>query len=213
MKALIVFCHPKPGSFNHAVLQAVTRELQAAGAEYRVADLYKDGFVPAMTRQEWECYEDTPETTCTTGEHVDNVRWCDTLIFIYPTWWFGPPAMLKGWLDRVLVPGVAFSMPTADNPTFGKNLTHISRIGLFTTCGASWLLTRYVGAPGKRTIMRGLKPLCHPKAKTAFAAHYRMDFSTPQSRARHLARVQAKMRRLIGRPARQRQSITQEQTA
>lgn len=213
MKALIVFCHPKPGSFNHAVLKTVTAELQAAGAEYRVADLYAESFTPVLSRQEWECYEDTQENTCATGPHVDSVLWCDTLIFIYPTWWFGPPAMLKGWLDRVLVPGVAFSMPTADNPTFAKGLTHITKLGLFTTCGASWLLTRYVGAPGKRTIMRGLKPLCHPKAKTAFAAHYRMDFSTPQSRARHLARVQAKTRRLIGKPAPARQTITQEQTA
>ena len=118
MKALIVICHPKPGSFNHAVLKTVSSELQEAGAEYRVADLYADGFTPILTRQEWECYEDTKENTCAIGEQVDNVLWCDTLIFVYPTWWFGPPAMLKGWLDRVLVPGVAFSMPTEDNPTF-----------------------------------------------------------------------------------------------
>jgi NAD(P)H dehydrogenase (quinone) len=42
-------------------------------------------------------------------------RWCDTLIFVYPTWWYGLPAMIKGWLDRVLVPGLAFLMPDGQN--------------------------------------------------------------------------------------------------
>jgi putative NADPH-quinone reductase len=107
--------------------------------------------------------------------------------------------MLKGWLDRVLVPGLAFLMPQAEGETIRPGLTHITRLGVFTTCGASWWLTRLVGAPGRRTLLRGVGLLCAPRKKTAFAAHYLMDSSTPESRAKHLANVARQMDRLIGR--------------
>jgi putative NADPH-quinone reductase len=109
--------------------------------------------------------------------------------------------MLKGWLDRVLLPDVAFLMPDAENRTIRPGLHHITRLGVFTTCGASRWLTWLVGAPGKRTLMRGVGFLCHPRRRTAFAAHYLMDSSTPASRAAHLARVNRAMDRLIGAPA------------
>ncbi len=90
-------------------------------------------------------------------------------------------------------------MPNDDSPTIRPGLQHIDRLGVFTTCGASWWLTTLVGAPGKRTLLRGIGFLCKKPLKTAFAAHYLMDSSTPESRARHLERVSNKMARLIGR--------------
>ncbi len=75
----------------------------------------------------------------------------------------------------------------------------MTRLGVFTTCGASWWLTLLVGAPGKRQLMSGVGWLCPPGKRTVFAAHYLMDSSTPASRKRHLARVAQKMDRLIGR--------------
>ena len=204
VKALLVYCHPSPASFNHAVLDTVRGELSAAGAEYRVIDLYAEHFSPALSLQDWHDYEDTSCNTARIASHVESLNWCNSLIFIYPTWWFGQPAMLKGWLDRVLVPGVAFTMPSDDNPRFGHTLKHINRLGLFTTCGASWWLTHLVGSPGRRILMRGLRALCHGRTRTVFAAHYLMDSSTPQSREKHLARVRQKMKVFIGKPVRQR---------
>ncbi len=200
MKALIVYCHPSATSFNHAVLETVTDELTQAGAETRVIDLYAERFQPSLTLEDWTDYEDTSCNTDRIGPHVESLQWCDALIFVYPTWWFGQPAMLKGWLDRVLVPGVAFTMPCPENKRFGHTLKHIKHLGVFTTCGASFWLTKLIGSPGKRILMRGLRALCHDKARTVFAAHYRMDFSTADSRARHLACVRKKMRKLIGAP-------------
>ncbi|MBO6673589.1 MAG: NAD(P)H-dependent oxidoreductase [Rhizobiales bacterium] len=200
MKALIVYCHPSATSFNHSVLETVTDELTQAGAETRVIDLYAERFQPSLTLEDWTDYEDTSCNTDRIGPHVESLQWCNALIFVYPTWWFGQPAMLKGWLDRVLVPGVAFTMPCEDNKRFGHTLKHIKHLGVFTTCGASFWLTKLIGSPGKRILMRGLRALCHDRARTVFAAHYRMDFSTSDSRTRHLARVRKKMRKLIGQP-------------
>ncbi len=214
MRALVVYCHPRPDSFNAAVRDVVVSKLEQAGAEVRISDLYAKGFQPVLTGPEWSEYLDCPKNTASVATEVEDLRWCDTLIFVYPTWWYGLPAMLKGWLDRVLLPDVAFHMPDAQNRTIRPGLRHITRLGIFTTCGASWWLTALIGAPGKRTLMRGVGFLCKPGKRVAFAAHYLMDGSTPESRASHLARVGAKMDRLIGnaspRKADARQTIPAE---
>lgn len=197
MRALVVYCHPKEGSFTSAVRDRVLARLAAAGAEVRVADLYRDGFQPVLTEPEWEGYLVSPDNLAAVAPDVASLRWCDTLIFVYPTWWYGLPAMLKGWLDRVLLPEVAFLMPDAMNRTIRPGLGHIARLGVFTTCGASWWLTALVGAPGRRTLLRGVGFLCAPGRRTVFAAHYLMDSSTPESRARHLDKVTERMDRLL----------------
>jgi NAD(P)H dehydrogenase (quinone) len=200
MRALVVYCHPTGDSFTAAVRDAVLGKLRAAGAETRLTDLYADGFRPVLTPAEWQGYLDCPANRGPVDRHCADVQWCDTLIFIYPTWWYGLPAMLKGWLDRVLLPDVAFLMPDGVNKTIRPGLRHITRLGVFTTCGASRWLTLLVGAPGKRLLTRGVGWLCKPGKRTVFAAHYLMDSSNGASRKRHLARVAAKMDRLIGRP-------------
>lgn len=197
MRALVVYCHPDGASFNAAIRDLVLQKLRGAGAEVRLLDLYARGFSPALTQAEWQGYLQCPGNAEPVAEDVAALRWCDTLIFVYPTWWYGLPAMLKGWLDRVLLPDVAFLMPDGANKTIRPGLRHITRLGVFTTGGASRLLTFIIGAPGKRTLMRGLGLLCHPRKRTAFAMHYLMDSSTPESRARHLDRVARQMDRLL----------------
>jgi putative NADPH-quinone reductase len=199
MRALVVYCHPTPDSFNAAIRDLVLAKLHAAGAEVRLHDLYAEGFHPILSAAEWKGYLACPQNCAAVDAQVADLRWCDTLIFVYPTWWYGLPAILKGWLDRVLLPDVAFLMPDGVNRTIRPGLLHISRMGVFTTCGASRLLTWVVGAPGKRTLMRGVGFLLKPRKRTVFVAHYLMDSSTPESRQRHLQRVAAKMEKLIGR--------------
>jgi NAD(P)H dehydrogenase (quinone) len=198
MRALVVHCHPRAGSFTAAVRDVVLDRLRAAGADVRLTDLYARGFDPGLSAAEHAGYADVPANRAPVAGDVADLAWCDTLIFVYPTWWYGLPALLKGWLDRVLLPGVAFAMPDGPGRAIRPGLTHVVRLGVFTTCGASWRMTRFVGAPGRRTILRGVRVLCAPRCRTAFAAHYLMDSSTPESRARHLARVVARMDRLTG---------------
>ncbi|MEM8579284.1 MAG: NAD(P)H-dependent oxidoreductase [Pseudomonadota bacterium] len=196
MRALIVFCHPKQDSFNAAVLGTVTAHLDQAGVEYRVRDLYRSNFMPVLSAGELDCYLDETCNADPVAQDVEDVRWCDALIFIYPTWWYGLPAMLKGWLDRVLLPGVAFIMPKGEGDNIAPGLTHIKRLGVFTTCGASFWLTTLIGAPGRRMLTRGVRSICAKGCKTVFAAHYLMDSSTDTTRARYLRQVEARMRRL-----------------
>lgn len=201
MRALVVYCHPDPASFSAAVRDRVLEHLRAAGAEIRLHDLYALGFQPCLSQSEWRGYLDSPTNRAPVADAAADLEWCDTLIFVYPTWWYGLPAMLKGWLDRVLLPDIAFLMPDGVNKNIRPGLARITRLGVFTTCGASRWLTFFVGAPGKRTLLRGVRLICARGCRTAFAAHYLMDSSTPESRAAHLNRVGRAMDRLIGRGA------------
>ncbi|TFL19368.1 NAD(P)H-dependent oxidoreductase [Jannaschia formosa] len=200
MRALVIHCHPKPDSFAAAVRDSVTDTLRRGGAEIRLRDLYAEGFQPVLTEAEWSGYLDSPANRDPVADHVADLQWCDTLIFVYPTWWYGLPAMLKGWLDRVLLPDVAFLMPEGPGETIRPGLRHIERLGVFTTCGASRWLTFLVGAPGKRTLMRGVGLLLKPRHRRVFAAYYLMDSATRPALEAHLARVADKTARLIGAP-------------
>lgn len=195
MRALLIYCHPSPESFNHAIAETVTDRLRRGGAEVRVLDLYAEDFDPVMTRPRWEGYDRGSPDHVALAAHVEALRWADTLVFVYPTWWYGPPAMLKGWLDRAMLPSVAFNLPETGPIT--PALTHIRRLAVFTTCGASRWLTWAMGSPGRRILLRGLRSCCAPTCRRHFAAHYAMDASTPESRARHLARVVRECDRML----------------
>lgn len=193
MRALVVYAHPRPDSYTAAIRDLILDRLKTSGAETRLCDLYAIGFDPVIGHDELGLYYEEPENRAELENHIDDLLWCDTLLFVYPTWWYGLPAILKGWLDRVFMPGVAFQMPSAEGAGISAGLTHISRLGVFTTCGASWWLTRIIGAPGRRTILRGVRYLCAKSCKTAFVAHYLMDSSTAESRAAHLGKVAQKL--------------------
>lgn len=201
VKALVVYCHPRPDSFTAAVRDQILARLATHGAQTRLIDLYAQGFNPVLTADAHRDYADAAVNQRGMEAAIADLQWCDTLIFVYPTWWYGLPAMLKGWLDRALVPGVAFVMPDATHKDIRPGLPQITRFGVFTSCGASWWLTWLIGAPGRRTLIRGVRFLCARRCKTVFAAHYAMDSSTPQSRAAHLSKVTTKLDRLLGRKA------------
>ncbi len=194
-RALVIHCHPDPDSFTAAIRDRVLARLAEAGAEVRLHDLYAEGFDPVLSRAEWRGYADSPANRAAVARQVADLQWCDTLIFIYPTWWHGLPAMLKGWLDRVLLPGVAFDV--AEGGPIRPGLRHVRALGVFTTCGASRWASFLTGAPGRRTLLRGLRMLCARRCRVAQASLYLIDTTTPAQRAAHLDRVSAAVDRLI----------------
>lgn len=107
MRILIVYAHPNPASFCHAILRTVESVLDDCGHEVRVKDLYAEGFNPVLSAAELGALNDgrVPEAI----DHEQSLlRWADGLVLVYPLWWFDRPAILKGWFDRVLTNGFAF---------------------------------------------------------------------------------------------------------
>ncbi len=194
MRILVVYCHPVPESFGAAVRDTVMRALGEGGHETRLIDLYAERFDPVMGCEERRTYNDMKSDQHPVPDHAAHLAWAEGLVFVYPTWWYGLPAMLKGWLDRVWTPEITFSI-SPDTKRIRPLMTHIRKLGVVTTCGAPRWWSYIVGHPGKRTIMRGMRALFARRCKTVFLAHYLMDVSTPQSRAAFLGRVERAMRR------------------
>ncbi len=195
MRALVVHAHPVAESFNRSLNELVCTTLQACGHEVRNIDLYSENFTPAMSAAERRHYHDEGNNLAPVRTHLEHLAWCNGLIFVYPTWWYSQPAMMKGWLERVLVPHATFIMPKGSKP-IQPLLQHIGCLGGVSTYGAPWLWTRWVGDPGRRIIMRGLRALVHRRARTFWAAHYKMDSSTPKSRAAFMVDVTRKLEAL-----------------
>lgn len=199
MKILVVSAHPVPESFNNAVRAAVLAQLADAGHEIRHTDLNSTGFDPVMTADERRAYHTAIVNEEPVRAHLDDLLWCELLVFVYPTWWYGLPAILKGWLDRVFIPHVTFKMPEPGKP-IRSNLTNVKGIAAITTCGSPWWwIELVIGNPGRRTLLRGLKSLAGFSCRTLWLCHYRMDHSTPQSRAAYLDKVGTRLARYLAR--------------
>jgi putative NADPH-quinone reductase len=195
MRVLVVHAHPSPTSFSRALADAAEAALRATGHDVTVLHLDDEGFRPAMTAAERVAYEtDEPILDPQVARHADLVRTTDALLFVYPTWWAAQPAILKGWLERVLVPGVGFSLDPRTNKV-RPALRHVRRLGLITTYGSSRPYVWLLGDPGRRIIMRAVGLLCHRRCRRTALGLYGMDTSTVEQRERFLREVTDAMRR------------------
>ena len=196
MKALIVYCHPLEGSLTAAIRDRVILGLTAAGHESKVIDLYAMGFDPVLSAQGRRDYH-TPEVNEeAVAEHLALLRWCEALIFVHPTWWYGPPAMLKGWLDRVWVPHATFVMPQRNRP-ITRVLTNIRVIAAVSTLGSPWWWWKGVMLePGRRMLLSAMRALCAPRSKTIWLALHSIDNTTQAQRQSFLDKVERRFRKL-----------------
>lgn len=195
MRAVVVYCHPIEGSFCSSLRDAACRGLRAAGHEVTLIDLAADHFNPVMTRDEWNLYNQS-------GVHVPSdvetyasaVRDAEILVFVYPTWWSSVPAQLKGWMERVLVPGIAFTFTSKNKLRPGlKKLKHVVVI---TTFGSPRLYVRLINDNGSRLFHRSLRTASPRFVRNRRLVHYKMDKSTPESRAAFQKKIETKLARL-----------------
>jgi NAD(P)H dehydrogenase (quinone) len=195
MNVLVVYCHPLADSYSAAVREAALAQLAADGHDVKLLDLYAMGFDPVLSAQERRDYHTPGRNEQGVGEHLAALRWCEGLIFIYPTWWYGPPAMLKGWLDRVWIPHATFGMPER-NKSITRMLTNIRVIGAISTLGSPSWWWWLMGMPGRRMLLTGLSVLCAPRCRTFWLGLHQMDSASAEERAGFLGKVRARLARL-----------------
>lgn len=196
MKVLLVVAHPCADSFTHACAAAAEKGLTRAGHTVETLDLYAIGFRTAMTREERVAYDtDDPILDPIVADHAARAKAAQAIVFVYPTWWSGLPAILKGWLERVLVPGVGFTF----DPASGKvkpGLTNIRRIVGISTYGSPRTYVKLINDNGRRIITRALRMSCGVRARTRWLSMYAMDTADDTDRRRHLERIESRMARL-----------------
>ncbi|HUF98434.1 MAG TPA: NAD(P)H-dependent oxidoreductase [Ilumatobacter sp.] len=188
MRVLVIYCHPDPASLVAAARDRALAGLATAGHDVRCTDLYAEAFQPEMTADERRDHAE-PGVASDLQHYADDLGWAEALVFVYPTWWSGQPAMLKGWIDRVWVAGVAWELPEGKN-VLRPLLTNIRRIVVVTTHGSSKLINSLEGESGKRTITRSIRAMCSKRTRTTWCALYGVDVSTPERRIKFLDNVE-----------------------
>ncbi len=196
MLALIVVAHPSTDSYCHALAARAEAGLSAAGHEVIVLDLYAMGFRVAMTAAERAAYHgDSPILDPVVAEHAALVQRAEAVVFVYPTWWSGLPAILKGWLERVMVPGVGFVLDERTNKV-RPGLGQMRRLVGISTYGSPRSYVRLINDNGRRIITRALRMSCGLRVRTTWLGLYAIDTSTPAAREEFLARVERDMAEL-----------------
>jgi putative NADPH-quinone reductase len=193
MRVLVVYCHPVETSFHAALHQEVLRNLRAAGHEVDDCDLYAEGFDPVLSREERLGYHDVPSNRIPLKPYIERLQWAEAIVFCFPTWCFGLPAMLKGYFDRLFMPGVAFDL--SDPANVKPMLTHIQRISAVVTYGRPRWVAWYMGDPPRKIVTRYMRRLTGKQARVDYHAHYHMNVATEPQLKRFMHRVGRAMAR------------------
>lgn len=188
-RAMILSAHPCGESFSQALHRAVVETLGKRGWQVDDCDLYAEGFQPVLTAEERRAYHDTAANTAPVAAYVDRLRAAQALVLVFPVWNFGFPAILKGFFDRVFLPGVSFRL---QDGKVVPNLQNIRRLAAVTTYGGTRLRAFLAGDPPRHIVNRAVWHVCRPD-RTRYLALYDMNRATDADRARFLSRVTSEM--------------------
>ncbi|TFF23225.1 flavodoxin family protein [Jiella endophytica] len=193
MRVLVVHAHPVETSYSAALNTIVLDELAKAGHAVDHLSLYGEGFDAVLSREERLAYHDVPDNlTDAIRPYVERVKAADALVFVYPVWNFGLPAILKGFFDRVFVPGVAFEMR-------GGQLVRVlppkKKIAVVTTYGGDRLRALLMGDPPRKVACRVFWTVFRPRRPVQYLALYDMNNNGPGKLDAFKARVARAMAR------------------
>jgi putative NADPH-quinone reductase len=187
MNVVVVLGHPSADSYCAAIFEQIILALESQSTHnvtaIRLAD---EKFATALSTIERMTYETvTPLINDETKRHAEVLLQAEALIFVYPTWWSGLPAQLKGWLERVFVLGVAFRFNK--NSKIRPNLQSIRHIIGVSTYGSPWRYVKLVNDNGRRTLTRAIRMSTGLRTRTMWCGIYALDTCTHQRREKFIA--------------------------
>lgn len=192
MNILLLYAHPVETSFHAALHGMIVERLTARGHVVDDCDLYAEDFDPRLTRAERINYQNLEQNIEPVRRYVERLKRAEGLVLCFPVWNYGFPAILKGFFDRVFLPGVSFRM--VDGKAW-PTLHNIRKIEAVTSYGGDRFRAMLMGDPPRKLIKRQLRSTVKPGAPVGFSAHYAMNLSTAASRDAFMARVAARMDR------------------
>ena len=191
MRVLVLYAHPVETSYQAALHRVVVETLAAGGHEVDDCDLYAEGFDPRLSRAERLAYHDPAPDRRGVQPYIDRLLAAEALVLVFPVWNMGYPAILKGFFDRVFLPGVSFRIAEGRVVTI---LDNIRRSAAVVTYGATRLRAWLAGDLARTAVTRVLRAQTLG-APQSYLAHYDMNRSSDATRARFLARVRREMER------------------
>jgi putative NADPH-quinone reductase len=195
MRCLVVIAHPLAGSLCHDLARCAIDTLTAAGHAVEVEDLYRDAFPPALTAAERRSYYGPRFDGDAVRQQIGRLRRAEGIVLVFPTWWFGFPAILKGWFDRVWAPGVAYDHASDLGP-IKPRLRTLDRMLAVTTLGAArWVDLLGLRQPVRRVLKIALVGACAPRCRFEMLSLYQAE--APEGG--RVERFRRRMRKALGR--------------
>jgi putative NADPH-quinone reductase len=159
MNTLILYCHPWEGSYNFAILKSITKGLEKRKVSYEILDLVLDGFNPVMTEADLAEYRKGAFVDPKVGEYQEKLMRAVEIIIITPIWWGMPPAILKGFFDKVFLPHWAYE--TTDSGLLQGKLTHIKKATVISTMNSpQFYYNLFLKSPLKNSMILGTLKSC-----------------------------------------------------
>jgi len=194
MRVLYVYCHPLPESFHAAIRAKALAALAAAGHEVDLLDLYAEKFDPVLSEDARRHYHDTSRNQIGLESYVARLTSAEAIILQFPTWCFGAPAMLKGFFDRLIMPGVAFDI--SDPAHVKPMLRNLKRIIGIVTYGRPRYMALWMGDPPRKIVTRYMRWFTGGAAKADYYALYHLNVATDAQRSAFIDKVDQALRRL-----------------
>ena len=192
MRVLLIYANPLLSSLNGKIKSVVEKSLESGGHEIDIIDLYEDQFDPVLTLEERKGYFETKFLRGDlAADYAKRLMYTEGLVFVFPTWSMGPPAILKGFFDRVFGPDVSFSID--DDGVLLPNLQHITKVVAIVTYGRERPVLWWFGDPPRRMIKRWLKWFLAPGAKVNFLGLYNLHKPNENRVANFLTKVRRTM--------------------
>lgn len=194
MRILYIYCHPLPESFHAAIRGRALDALAAAGHEVDLLDLYAEKFDPVLSAEARRHYHDPSRNRTGLESYIARLTAAEVLILQFPTWCFGLPAMLKGFFDRLILPGVAFDL---SDPARAKPLLHnIRHIVGIVTYGRPRYMALWMSDPPRKIVKRYVRWFTGGKARVTYHALYHMNVATDAQRNGFMGEIERALRRL-----------------
>ena len=194
MKVHVIYAYPLKTGLAVEIHKTVVSALIEAGHEVDDLDLYAEKFDPVLSEDGRRHYHDVSRNQIGLEDYVARLQHADMLVLQFPTWCFGMPAMLKGFLDRMMMPGVAFDL---DDPAHVRPmLSNVRRIVGIVTYGRPRYMAWWMSDPPRKIVTRYLRWFTGGKAKVEYHALYHLNVATEKQRTAFIGRVANAMGRL-----------------
>lgn len=195
MNVVVVLGHPSANSYCAAIFNSIVSALER---QHKVSAirLAEENFITAISSDERQAYEtQSPLISDETRRYAASLQQAGALIFVYPTWWSGLPAQLKGWLERVFVLGVAFRFNS--NGKIRPNLNNVRHIIGVSTYGSPWRYVKLVNDNGRRTLTRAIRASTGLRTRTMWHGLYALDTCTTEQRKQFITETTEKIVRRL----------------
>jgi NAD(P)H dehydrogenase (quinone) len=189
MRVLVVHAHPVETSFNRSLYKTVVETLAAGGHQVDGLNLYDEKFDAVLSREERINYEDVPKNLMPAVKpFVDRLRAAEAIVFVHPVWNYGYPAILKGFFDRVFLPGVSFVL---EDGKLRHSFTNIKKVAFVTTYGGDRWRTIVMGDPPRRLARRWAWATFRTPTPPKYLALYDMNNNREPELGAFIAKVKA----------------------